>query len=231
MALPIIPAPAALVAYKFYRILKYKNPGTAGATSGYFSLNTFGIFETVESTTDIALASAGAIATAEGSYNSSTTPDKAIDGNASTYWESTSKAFPTWFQVELPTARVARKFTVSHTTYTDEAPGEFAILGSNDGSTWSTVAYVFGWNSTKSTCITDQLIRGRSVCADGRPCTRVDIYNWDTKVFVQSMIPAADGSWQYNVTGDGNVNYMIIHHGHAGFKPQVDGPVKAYKLP
>jgi hypothetical protein len=128
MALPIIPAPAALVAYKFYRILKYKNPDTTGTTSGYFSLNTFGIFETVESTTDIALASAGAVATAEVSYNSSTTPDKAIDGNASTYWESTSKAFPTWFQVELPTARVARKFTVSHTTYSGEAPENLPFL-------------------------------------------------------------------------------------------------------
>ncbi len=228
MALPIIPAPAALVAYKFYRIVNYKSPN--GSLSGYFSLNTFGIFETVESTTDLALASGGAVATAE-TTNGSYPANNAIDGNASTTWESTSKAFPTWFQVELPSARVARKFTVSHTQWAGEAPGEFGIFGSNDGSTWNMVAYVFGWNSTKSTCIADQIIRGRSLCADGRPCIQIDLYNWDTKVFVQSLTPAEDGSWQYNVTGDGNANYMIIHHGQAGFKPQVDGPVKAYKLP
>lgn len=228
MALPIIPALPAVQAYKFYRLVKYKNP--SGSTSGYLALHTFGVFETVESTTDLALASAGTIATAETTYGSYL-PSNAIDGNATTNYESTSKAYPTWFQVELPTARVARKFTVAHTQWADEAPGEFAILGSNDGSTWTTVVYVYGWNSTKTTVIADKIIRGRSVCADGRPCVRVDLYNWDTKVFIQSLIPTSDGSWSFNVVDIGDTNYMIVHHGQAGFKPQVDGPVKAYTRP
>lgn len=228
MALPIIPALPNIMAYKFYRLVKYKNPD--GSTSGYLALNTFGIFETVESTTDLALASAGSIATAQ-TTNSSYVPANAIDGNASTTFESTSKAFPTWFQVELPAAKPARKFTVSHTQWSNEAPGDFEILGSNNGSDWDSLVYVYGWSSTKSTLIADNIVRGRSVCADGRPCVRIDIYNWDTKVFLSSIIPSADGSWSFTPVNSGDANYMVVHHGPVGFKPQVDGPVKAYTRP
>lgn len=189
MALPIIPAPEPYVpaAYKFYRLVKYKNP--SGSTSGYLALDTFGIFETHESTTDLALASNGTVATGE-STTGTYIANNAIDGDASTTFESGSKAFPTWFQVELPVAKPAQRFTVAHTRWADEAPGDFSILGSNNGADWTKIVHITGWNSTKSVLHLNTFLRGRSMCSDGSKCARIDIYNWDTRTFIKEIVPA-----------------------------------------
>lgn len=228
MALPIIPAPEPYnpVPYKFYRIVKYKNPNNT--VQGYFALNTFGIFETHESTTDLALASNGTVATAETSSGTYFVGN-AIDGNDSTTWESTNKPFPTWFQVELPVAKPAQRFIVAHTQWVDEAPGEFSILGSNNGTDWTEIILVSGWSMAKKDLHLNTFLRGRSMCADGSKCERVDVYNWDTRAFVGEVVPDAGGYWEFSDPGaDPDVNYMVVHHPRQGFKPQVDGPVKMY---
>jgi hypothetical protein len=71
---------------------------------------------------------------ASNSY-STQTPNLAFDGSTSTYWE-TRLAMPQWIQVDLGEGNevVATKFRWYVSTY---APNAFNLVGSNDGTNWS----------------------------------------------------------------------------------------------
>ena len=92
-----------ILPFKYYRLYITKN---ANDSNDYFSMNTFSMFETNESTTDLCI---GATATASSNINANSDASKAIDGNPSTYWETTSAAGDKWFKVELPAAKKVRK--------------------------------------------------------------------------------------------------------------------------
>ena len=112
-----------ILPFKYYRLYITKN---ANGNNGYFSMNTFSMFETNESTTDLCI---GATATASSNYNASTDAPKAIDNNASTYWETTPTAGDKWFQVELPAAKKVRKLIITATNYQREMPSAFIFQG------------------------------------------------------------------------------------------------------
>jgi chitodextrinase len=74
-------------------------------------------------------------------YVQSYTPSNAVDGNTSTYWESTNSAFPQWLQVDLGTAYALGSVTLtlppssSWTTRTQT----LSVQGSTDNSTFTTI--------------------------------------------------------------------------------------------
>ena len=91
-------------------------------------------------------------ATASG-YTQSYTPSNTVDGNTSTYWESTDNAFPQWIQVDLGSSvsvgRVVMDLppSTSWSTRTQTV----TIQGSTDGTNYTTLAASTGYTFNPST--------------------------------------------------------------------------------
>jgi alpha-glucosidase (family GH31 glycosyl hydrolase) len=68
-------------------------------------------------------------------------PANAVDGNTSSYWESTNNAFPQWFQVDLGSASSIDKITLDLPPSTSWATRTqtLSIQGSTDGSTFTNI--------------------------------------------------------------------------------------------
>jgi len=92
----------------------------------------------VNSSTNLAL---GATMTASG-YTQTYVPSNANDGNTSTYWESTDNAFPQWLEANLgsvlPVGSVTLDLPPSSSWGTRTQT--LSILGSTNGSSWTTLA-------------------------------------------------------------------------------------------
>ena len=80
----------------------------------------------------------GATMTASG-YNQTYVPANANDGNTSTYWESTNNAFPQWLEANLGSAKTVGAMTVDLPPSWSARTQTFSVLGSTDGSTWTTL--------------------------------------------------------------------------------------------
>ncbi|MFC8448914.1 discoidin domain-containing protein [Kitasatospora sp. NPDC057223] len=76
-------------------------------------------------------------------------PGNTNDGNASSYWESNNNAFPQWLQADLGSAKSVTTLTLALPPAADWATRTetLSVLGSTDGSTWTTLkasaGYVF----------------------------------------------------------------------------------------
>ncbi|MGD0063163.1 MAG: discoidin domain-containing protein [Streptosporangiaceae bacterium] len=74
-------------------------------------------------------------------------PANAVDGNTSTYWESTDNAFPQWFQVDLGSpvsiSRIVMDLPPSSSWGTRTQT--ITIAGSTDGTTYTTLAGSAGY--------------------------------------------------------------------------------------
>jgi hypothetical protein len=101
------------------------------------------------STTNLALA---ATMTASG-YTSGFPPSNANDGNTSTYWESTDSDFPQWleanFGAQLPVGSVTVDLPPSTAWATRTQT--FSILGSTNGSSWTTLVPSAGYTFNPAT--------------------------------------------------------------------------------
>ncbi|WP_249161355.1 discoidin domain-containing protein [Actinospica acidithermotolerans] len=86
-------------------------------------------------------------------YTQAYTPANAVDGNTSTYWESTDNAFPQWLQVDLgspvPVGRIVMDLPPSTSWATRTQT--ITIQGSTDGSTYTTLAASAGYTFNPST--------------------------------------------------------------------------------
>jgi hypothetical protein len=91
----------------------------------------------VTPTTNLALS---ATMTASG-YTSGFPPSNANDGNATTYWESTDNHFPQWLEADFGTPVSVGSITVDLPPSSAWATRTqtFSVLGSSDGSTWTTL--------------------------------------------------------------------------------------------
>ena len=80
-------------------------------------------------------------------------PANAVDGNTSTYWESTDNAFPQWLQVDLGATKSFSRIVLdlppssSWSTRTQT----LSVLGSTDGSTFTTIVASAGYTFNPST--------------------------------------------------------------------------------
>jgi hypothetical protein len=104
----------------------------------------------IDSNTNVAL---GKTATASSSVNGAQTPNLAVDGNTSTYWESANNAFPQWLQVDLgaqlPIGRVVVKLPPPAAWATRVQT--LSVLGSVDGAAFTTLVGSAGYTFNPAT--------------------------------------------------------------------------------
>src|SRR3984885_1307299 len=133
-------------------------PTAAGAASGTLTVAssapssplTVGLSGTgVSANTNLAL---NQPTTASG-YTQTYAPSNVVDGNTSTYWESTDNAFPQWFQVDLGSAHSISRIVMDLPPSTSWGTRTQAITvqGSTDGSTYTTLAASTGYTFNPST--------------------------------------------------------------------------------
>jgi hypothetical protein len=122
-------------------------PTAAGARTGSVTVTS----NAVNSPTTISLSGSGIGTTtnvalnqptsASSSVNNAQAPSYAVDGNASSYWESANGSFPQWLQVDLGSAvsigKVVLKLPPS--TSWGARTQTLSVLGSKDGTTFSTL--------------------------------------------------------------------------------------------
>jgi len=103
----------------------------------------------VTATTNLAL---GATMTASGSTQSYA-PSNANDGNTSTYWESTDSDFPQWLEANLGSAQTVGSITLDLPPSTAWATRTqtLSVLGSTNGSTWTTLVASAGYTFNPAT--------------------------------------------------------------------------------
>ena len=96
----------------------------------------------------------GYIVCAESQYNNDHAALYAFDGNSNTRWAS-GGGVPSWIQIQFPTEVVCNAYQITSRNdgYYNQAPREFRLEGSNDGTTWRTLdtqtGIVFNQNETK----------------------------------------------------------------------------------
>jgi hypothetical protein len=103
----------------------------------------------VTSTTNLAL---GATMTASGSTQSYG-PSNANDGNTSTYWESTDSDFPQWLEANLGSVQAVGSIVLDLPPSTAWATRTqtLSVLGSTNGSTWTTLVASAGYTFNPAT--------------------------------------------------------------------------------
>ncbi|MET7667399.1 galactose-binding domain-containing protein [Micromonospora luteifusca] len=74
------------------------------------------------------------------STNQSYTAANAVDGNAASYWESANNAFPQSLTVDLGSARSVDRVVLKLPTGWEQRTQTLSVLGSTDGSSYSTLA-------------------------------------------------------------------------------------------
>ncbi|MET7852807.1 discoidin domain-containing protein [Streptomyces avermitilis] len=94
----------------------------------------------------------GRPATATGSQDVYT-PGKAVDGDASTYWESTNNAFPGAWTVDLGSSQAVRRLVLKlpPATAWQARTQTLSVQGSTDGSAYSTVVASQGYRFDPAT--------------------------------------------------------------------------------
>ena len=207
-------------AYRYYRLVFSMNSNNVNR---YYAVNEWELYEQVGATgTNLCI---GATASASGNYGSQVA-SLSIDGNPTTYWESSLDGAPSWLKVDLGAEHVARSMVIKSTTYQNEIPKDFVLQGSNDNSTWIVVGSYAGVDSFIASGGTFPLnlgVKGTSVLDDGTPSTKVWVHAWGTGALLGSAVPEGDGSYRFLTTTAADV--LITHVGPAGYRPVSDGPV------
>ena len=96
--------------------------------------------------------------TSESSHADVYPSSNVTDGNQATYWESANNAFPQWVQVDLGSASSASRIVLQLPASWGARTETLSVLGSTDGTTFSTVAgsagYSFAPGSNNTVTIT-----------------------------------------------------------------------------
>lgn len=207
----------AIGSYRYYRLLF--------TTAKYTSINEIGLYAANNGTGTNLLT--GSTATASGSY-AGTSPGASIDGNTTTYWESSTNAASHWLAFDLGTAQSVKSLKITSTTYPNEVPLNFNFQASNDGSTWKTIGYfVFGTvgvSQTNKVQALDLYVGGTSTITGGTATQKVLIYNWTTGALIGSTVPFTDGTYEWRFETSG-FDVMVTHIGPSGYRPTSDGPI------
>ena len=207
-------------AYQYYRLVFSKNSVN---DNRYYTVNEWRLYNQPGGVgTNLCI---GATASASGNYGSQVA-SLAIDGNPTTYWESSLGGAPSWLKVNLGTAHVVRSMVIESTAYTIEIPRDFTLQGSNDNSTWTVIETYEGADAFIATSGVFGVkfgVKGTSLLDDGTPSTKVWVHAWDTGALLGGAVPESDGS--YHVLSPISGDVLITHVGPAGYRPVSDGPV------
>ncbi len=135
-------------------------PTAAGAATGTLSVNSSapgspltvalsGTGTSSNTNTNLAL---NQPVTASG-YTQGYVPSNAVDGNTSTYWESTDNAFPQWFQVDLGSATSVSRIVMDlpPSSAWGTRTQTVTVQGSTDGTNYTTLAASAGYTFNPAT--------------------------------------------------------------------------------
>jgi type 1 glutamine amidotransferase len=125
-------------------------PTSAGVQSGALTVNSAAASLSgtgVGSTTNLALGKAVSASSVNGGFSVS----NVNDDNANSYWESTNNAFPQWAQVDLGTPTSVGSVTLKLPPGWGARTQTLSVLGSTDGSTWTTMSGSSGRNFDPAT--------------------------------------------------------------------------------
>lgn len=207
-------------AYRYYRLVFSKNSNN---DNRYYTVNEFALYVQIGAAgTNLCI---GAIASASGAYNTQVA-GLAIDGNPTTYWESAIDGAPSWLKVDLGVAQVVRSMVIKSTAFADEIPKDFVFQGSNDDSTWETIATYTGVSAFIASSGVFSIncgVKGTSLLDDGTPSSKVWIHAWGTGELLGGVTPGNDGGYRFFTLSTADV--LITHVGPAGYRPISDGPV------
>ncbi|MGW6194586.1 carbohydrate-binding protein [Kribbella sp. NPDC055110] len=96
--------------------------------------------------------------TSESSHNQSYASANVTDGDQSSYWESANNAFPQWAQVDLGSAQSASRVVLQLPASWGARDQTLSLLGSTDGTTFTTVkagaAYTFSPTTSNTVTLT-----------------------------------------------------------------------------
>ena len=98
--------------------------------------------------------------TSASGYTQTYVPGNAVDGNTSTYWESTDNAFPQWLQVDLGASKSFSKIVLDlpPSSSWGTRTQTLSVQGSTDGSSFSTIVasadYTFNPSTGNTVTIT-----------------------------------------------------------------------------
>jgi len=88
--------------------------------------------------------------TSESSHNDVYPSGNVTDADQNTYWESVNNAFPQWVQVDLGSAQSASRVVLQLPAAWGARTETLSVLGSTDGSNWTTVKASAGYAFTPS---------------------------------------------------------------------------------
>ena len=134
---------SASTSYSF-AVTAYDTAGNVSAAS-----NTVTVTTSAVPNTNLALNKA----TSASGYTQSYVPANAVDGNSSTYWESTDSAFPQWLQVDLGSAVSIGSITLllPPSTSWSTRTQTIQVQGSTDNSTFTQIVAATGYTFNPST--------------------------------------------------------------------------------
>ena len=207
-------------AYQYYRLVFSKNSAN---DNRYYAVNEWELYNQLGGVgTNLCV---GATASASGNYGSQVA-SLTIDGNPTTYWESSLDGAPSWLKVDLGAEHVVRSMVIESKAYTDEIPRDFTLQGSNDNSTWTVIETYEGADAfiaASGEFLLNFGVKGTSLLDDGTPSTKVWVHAWGTGALLGSATPKGDGSYHFFAPTPADV--LITHVGPAGYRPVSDGPV------
>ena len=206
--------------YRYYRLVFSKSSAN---DNRYYAINEWGLYEQAGAVgTNLCI---GATASASGAYGYQPA-SLAIDGNPTTFWESSLEGSPSWIKVDLGAEHTVRSMVIKSTAFPTEVPRDFTLQGSNDDSTWVEIdayAGVSGFITTSGVFALNFGVKGTSLLDDGTPSTKVWVHAWDTGALLGSATPGSGGGYRFLTPSAGDV--LITHVGPAGYRPVSDGPI------
>ncbi|MGW3174944.1 discoidin domain-containing protein [Streptomyces sp. NPDC001153] len=102
-------------------------------------LSDFEVFTSGNGSGTVSTDLAAGKATSESSHTQTYASSNVTDGNQSTYWESANNAFPQWVQVDLGSQQSASRVVLQLPAGWGARDQTLSLLGSTDGTTFSTV--------------------------------------------------------------------------------------------
>lgn len=106
-------------------------------------ISEFEIYGTTTTSSNLALNKP----TSESGHSQAYVSGNAVDGNQSSYWESTNNAFPQWLQVDLGTSQSINKIVLKLPTGSWGARTEtLSVTGSTDNTNFTTLVASAGYN-------------------------------------------------------------------------------------
>jgi len=146
-------------------------PTAGGASSGSLTVAS----NATDSTLSVALSGTGVSSTTDlalnqpvtaSSYTQTYVPANAVDGNTSTYWESTDGTWPATFTVNLGASTTLGNIVIDlpPSTAWSTRTQTLSILGSTNDSTWTTLvaSATYTWNPSTGNTVSINLPSGTS---------------------------------------------------------------------